>query len=34
MKKISTNIKDAFIVEVDKFDDKRGFFMESFNQER
>lgn len=32
MKKISTNIKDAFIIEVDKFDDKRGFFMESFNQ--
>ena len=34
MKKISTNIKDAFIVEVDKFDDKRGFFMESFNQRK
>ena len=34
MKKISTNIKDAFIIEVDKFDDKRGFFMESFNQRK
>ena len=34
MKKISTNIKDAFIVEVDKFDDKRAFFIESFNQRK
>ena len=34
MKKISTNIKDAFIIEADKFDDKRGFFMESFNQRK
>ena len=31
MKLTETNISDSFIIEVDKFEDDRGFFIESFN---
>lgn len=31
MKILETNLKDAYIVSVNKFSDERGFFMESFN---
>jgi len=34
MKKITTNIPDVFILEPKVFGDERGFFMESFNQEK
>jgi len=33
MKKIDTSLNDAFIVEVDKYKDERGFFLESFNSQ-
>ena len=31
MEAIKTNIKDAYIIQNQKFDDDRGFFIESFN---
>ncbi len=34
MKVISTKIKDLLIIEPDVFGDQRGFFMESYNQEK
>jgi dTDP-4-dehydrorhamnose 3,5-epimerase len=32
MRVIDTLLKDAYIIEVKKFEDERGFFMEAFNQ--
>lgn len=34
MKKIETGIKDLYIIEIDTFGDNRGWFSESFNQEK
>lgn len=34
MKILKTNIKDAYIISVNKYSDDRGFFMESFNLEQ
>ena len=33
MKVIKTNLKDCFVIEPTIFDDGRGSFFESFNQE-
>jgi dTDP-4-dehydrorhamnose 3,5-epimerase len=33
MKLTHINISDAFVIEVDKFEDNRGFFIESYNRE-
>ena len=34
MKVIETPLVDASVITVDKYEDERGFFMESFNQEQ
>ena len=34
MKAIKTKIKDAFVINVPKYDDHRGFFIESFNNRK
>jgi len=31
MKKIETGLKDSYLIEVEKFEDERGFFIEYFN---
>jgi dTDP-4-dehydrorhamnose 3,5-epimerase len=34
MKRIETDLKDVVLIEMDEFRDARGFFMESFHQEK
>lgn len=34
MKLIETNLKDCFVIEMPKFGDERGFFLESFNSKK
>ena len=34
MKASKTKIKDAFVINVPKYDDHRGFFIESFNYKK
>ena len=34
MKVVETPLVDASVITVDKYEDERGFFMESFNQEQ
>ena len=34
MKVVETPLVDAAVITVDKYEDERGFFMESFNQEQ
>lgn len=34
MRVIETGLKDCFLIDLDSFGDDRGFFMESFNQNR
>ena len=34
MKIIETGLKDALLIEVDKYIDDRGFFIESYNEEK
>ena len=34
MKVTETNLNDACVIEVDKYGDDRGFFMESFNEQK
>ena len=34
MKKISTPIQDVYIFELEKYDDDRGFFLETWNSKK
>ena len=34
MKIISTDLKDLFIIQPDVFSDERGYFFESFNEQK
>ena len=31
MKKVETNLKDAYLIKLEKYEDERGFFIQSFN---